>query len=91
MQLLWASAKFLNEHALENLVNWSTLKQSSMRRRSMLYCFTAETFTVAQLGTHKLHICKITNWISEYKCKDLSEWECCARNIRIQELGLTFI
>lgn len=62
-----------------------------MGRRSMLYCFTAETFTVAQLSTHKLQICKTTSWISEYKCKDLSEWEHCARNTRIQELGLTFL
>lgn len=85
--------RLLNGHAPENLVNWSTLKQSPVGRRSMLYCFTAETFTVAQLSTHKLQICKTTNdkWISEYKCKDLSEWEHCARNTRIQELGLTFL
>lgn len=84
--------RLLNGHAPENLVNWSTLKHSpSMGRRSMLYCFTAETFTVAQLSTHKLQICKTINWKSEYKCKDLSEWEHCARNTRIQELGLTFL
>lgn len=41
----------------------------------MLYCFIAETLTVAQLGTRKLQICETTNWISEYKCRDLSEWE----------------
>lgn len=89
MQLLWASVRLLNGHAAENLVSWSTLKPSpSMVRRNMLYCFTAEKFTVAQ---HKLQICMATNWISEYKCKDLSEWEQCSRNARIQELGLIFI